>query len=43
MKGTGVIPDIYIGTNSQDILNRIDTKVKVVTEMIKKSSSAGKE
>lgn len=43
MKGTGVIPDIYIGTNSQDILNRIDTKVKVVTEMIKQSSSAGKE
>lgn len=39
-KGTGVIPDIYIGTNWRDILNGIDTKVKVVKEIIGHNSNA---
>ena len=39
-KGTGVPPDIYIGTNWRDILNRVDTKEKVVKEIIDQHSNA---
>ena len=38
-KGTGVLPDIYIGTNWRDVLNRVDTKVKVVKEIISRQSN----
>ncbi len=34
VKGTGVIPDIYIGPDWRDILNDVDTKLKAVTKMI---------
>jgi hypothetical protein len=34
VKGTGVIPDIYIGPNWRDILKGIDTKLKRVKEML---------
>lgn len=33
-KGTGVIPDVYIGPNWRDLLKGVDTKLKVVKEMI---------
>lgn len=33
-KGTGVIPDVYIGPNWRDILNGVDTKIETVKEMI---------
>ena len=38
VKGTGVFPDVYIGPNWRDILNGVDTKLKVVKEMIAKNS-----
>lgn len=38
-KGTGVLPDIYIGTNWRDVLNRVDTKVRVVKEIINRQSN----
>ncbi|MEO6838562.1 MAG: S41 family peptidase [Ginsengibacter sp.] len=34
VKGTGVIPDIYIGPNWRDILKGVDTKVERVKKMI---------
>ena len=34
IKGTGVIPDIYVGPNWRDILNGVDTKVERVKEII---------
>jgi C-terminal processing protease CtpA/Prc len=34
-KGTGVIPDIYVGPNWRDILNGVDTKMEVVKELTK--------
>lgn len=34
VKGTGVPPDVFIGTNWRDILKGVDTKVRVVKEMI---------
>ncbi len=36
-KGTGVIPDVYIGTNWRDILNGVDTKIETVKRMIEDS------
>jgi hypothetical protein len=33
-KGTGVIPDVYIGPNWRDILKGVDTKIEVVKKMI---------
>ncbi len=35
-KGTGVMPDIYIGPVYKDVVNGIDTKMERVTDMIKK-------
>ncbi|HEY5370698.1 MAG TPA: S41 family peptidase [Hanamia sp.] len=35
VKGTGVIPDIYVGPNWRDVLNGVDTKMKVVKELTK--------
>lgn len=35
VKGTGVIPDIYVGPDWRDILNRVDTKMEVVKELTK--------
>ena len=37
VKGTGVIPDIYIGPNWRDILKGVDTKVERVKEIINKN------
>ncbi len=34
VKGTGVLPDVYVGPNWRDILNGVDTKVEKVKEMI---------
>jgi len=34
VKGTGVIPDIYVGTNWRDVLKGVDTKLKKVNEII---------
>ena len=34
VKGTGVIPDLYIGPDWRDILNGVDTKIEVVKEII---------
>ena len=36
IKGTGVIPDIYIGTNYQALIKGEDKKMQVVKEMIKR-------
>jgi len=36
-KGTGVIPDIFIGPNPKDLLDRVDTKLKVVKEIIEQN------
>lgn len=33
-KGTGVIPDVYIGPDWRDILNGVDTKIETVRKMI---------
>ena len=33
-KGSGVIPDLYIGPDWRDILNGVDTKVEVVKQII---------
>ncbi len=37
-KGTGVIPDIYVGPNVKDVINGVDTKLEVVREMIGEKS-----
>ena len=37
VKGTGIIPDIYIPTNYPALINGIDKKMEVVKEMINKS------
>jgi hypothetical protein len=34
VKGTGVIPDVYIGPNWRDILKGRDSKIDKVKEMI---------
>jgi C-terminal processing protease CtpA/Prc len=38
VKGTGVIPDIYVGPNWRDVLHGVDTKIKVVKELTKSKS-----
>src|SRR6185437_9587863 len=38
IKGTGVIPDIYVGPNWRDILNGVDKKIEVVKELTKEKS-----
>lgn len=38
-KGTGVIPDVYIGPDWRDILNGTDTKLEAVKKMIDKESN----
>ncbi len=37
-KGTGVIPDVYVGPNAKDIISQVDTKVEKVKELIKEGS-----
>ncbi|MEO5943771.1 MAG: S41 family peptidase [Ferruginibacter sp.] len=37
VKGTGIIPDIYIPTNYPALINGVDKKMEVVKEMINKS------
>ena len=37
-KGTGVMPDIYVGPDWRDILNGVDTKIEVVKELTKEKS-----
>lgn len=34
VKGTGVIPDIYVGPNWRDILKAVDTKVEKIKELL---------
>jgi len=34
-KGTGVMPDIYVGPDWRDVLNGVDTKMEVVKELTK--------
>lgn len=34
MKGTGVIPDVYVGPNVKDVIGEVDTKMEIVREMI---------
>ena len=34
VKGTGVLPDVYVGPNWRDMLNGVDTKIEKVKEMI---------
>ena len=38
VKGTGVIPDVYIGPNWRDILNGVDTKIETIKRMIRGKS-----
>jgi hypothetical protein len=33
-KGTGVIPDVYVGPDWRDMLNSVDTKIEIVKKMI---------
>ncbi len=37
VKGTGVIPDLYIGPNWRDILNGVDTKIETVRKIIEEN------
>lgn len=37
VKGTGVIPDIYVGPDWRDILKAVDTKIQKIKEIIQKS------
>ena len=37
-KGTGVIPDIYVGPNVKDVRAGVDTKLEVVKKMINKEN-----
>ncbi|MEO9144029.1 MAG: S41 family peptidase [Ginsengibacter sp.] len=39
IKGSGVVPDIYIGPSWRDILKGVDTKVESVKAMINKAAS----
>ncbi len=34
VKGTGVIPDVYVGPNVKDVIGEVDTKMEIVREMI---------
>ncbi len=33
-KGTGVIPDVYVGPNRKDIIEKVDTKMQAVNKII---------
>jgi hypothetical protein len=39
VKGTGVIPDVYVGPNWRDILKGKDSKIDKVKEMIEKNEA----
>jgi len=39
VKGTGVIPDVYVGPNWRDILKGTDSKIEKVKEMIEKNQA----
>ncbi len=39
--GRGIMPDIFIGTNYEALVNGIDKKMQVVMEMIKKKNAGG--
>ncbi len=39
VKGTGVIPDIYVGPNVKDVIGQVDTKMETVREMIAEKDS----
>ena len=34
VKGTGVIPDIYVGPNVKDVIDQVDTKMEVIKKII---------
>ena len=38
VKGTGVIPDVYVGPVYKDVINDADTKIEKVKEMIKENN-----
>lgn len=38
VKGTGVLPDVYVGPNWRDILNGVDTKIQKVKEIIQEKN-----
>jgi hypothetical protein len=38
VKGTGVIPDIYVGVSWRDVLKGVDTKIEKVKQMIHQKS-----
>ncbi len=38
-KGTGVIPDVFVGPNVKDLINQVDTKLEVVREMIEEKNN----
>ncbi len=38
IKGTGVLPDIFVGPNWRDILNGVDTKIQKVKEIIREKN-----
>jgi hypothetical protein len=38
VKGTGVLPDVYVGPNWRDILNGVDTKIQKVKEIIREKN-----
>ena len=37
-KGTGVIPDVYVGPDWRDILNGTDTKIEAVKKIIEEEN-----
>ncbi len=41
-KGTGVIPDIYVGPNVKDIRSQVDSKIEKVKELIKEKELQNK-
>jgi hypothetical protein len=43
VKGTGVIPDIYVGPDWQDILNGVDTKIEKVKELIQQKNEDSRD
>lgn len=34
VKGTGVIPDVYVGPNTKDVIDQVDTKLETARKMI---------
>ncbi|MGN6600967.1 MAG: S41 family peptidase [Ginsengibacter sp.] len=43
VKGTGVLPDVFVGPNWRDILNGVDTKIEKVKEIIHENDTLKKE